>query len=126
MSDTKKDFVVTDAAGPRPEVAGKRVTAGDTLTLSAVEAEYELSRGVIMEADVYAQRKANAEKANPPAPGSDAPSQDADKAFNSPLPDGLGQHSPVGGVPGVTAAEDGSRNLTGSEVVREAPASSEG
>lgn len=40
-------YRVTDAAGPRPEVAGHRRRAGETVRLSPAEAEYELLRGVV-------------------------------------------------------------------------------
>lgn len=59
----KTEYRVTDVAGPRPSVAGRRVRPGDTLKLSESEARFELSRGTIVAAtEAPAAEKTSAKK----------------------------------------------------------------
>lgn len=44
-----KTYRVTDAGGERPDVAGKRRRVGDELILTAKQAEFEISRGMLEE-----------------------------------------------------------------------------
>lgn len=58
---TKSSYVVTDKAGPRPDIAGSRRRPGDTVHLTDAEAEFEVSRGVVItqaEADKAARAAA--------------------------------------------------------------------
>lgn len=43
----KKDYEVTDVAGNRPDIAGKRRKVGEIISLTDAEAEFELSRETI-------------------------------------------------------------------------------
>lgn len=47
MAEKKTAYIVTDAAGARPDIAGSRRKVGETIRLTEAEARYELSRGVI-------------------------------------------------------------------------------
>lgn len=44
---SKKSYYVTDAGGPRPDIAGAKRQVGERISLTAAEAEFELSRGTI-------------------------------------------------------------------------------
>ena len=46
--DAKAQYQVTKEGGARPLVAGRRRTAGDVIELTNREAEYELSRGIVV------------------------------------------------------------------------------
>lgn len=48
----KKPYLVTDAAAPMTDVAGKRRRPGDRVELTNPEAEFELLRGVIEPAEI--------------------------------------------------------------------------
>lgn len=43
----KLEYQVTDAAGPRPDVYGRRRRVGDTIFMTPDEAVHEVSRGVV-------------------------------------------------------------------------------
>lgn len=42
-----KNYYVTVAGGPRPDIAGKRRKVGESIRLTDAEAQFELSRGMI-------------------------------------------------------------------------------
>jgi len=64
MADLEtKLYRVTDAAGLRPEVAGRRRRVGDEIPLTFDQAEYEISRGVVAEVTVEAEAAPASKKA---------------------------------------------------------------
>lgn len=102
MAD-KKRYIVTDKAGPRPQVNGTYRDVGDVVELTDNQAEGELSRRVI---ELEADYRLRTEGSNPPAAdGKGMPEQNADEKFNAPLPEGLGAHAPIGGIPGAVPDE---------------------
>lgn len=46
----KSPYVVTDVAGPNPKVAGKNREIGETVYLTADQAQHEVSRGIVIAA----------------------------------------------------------------------------
>lgn len=63
MADETTTYVVTDVGGPRPIVGGRMRTAGKTVELTALQAEFELKRGTICTPKEWDARKAAAEAA---------------------------------------------------------------
>ncbi len=66
-------YYVTDAGGPRPDIAGKRRKVGEHIRLTEAEAQFELSRGTIetndqREARLARERAASEEAAPAPKP----------------------------------------------------------
>lgn len=66
-----KYYHVTDVAGARPDIAGKRRRVGERIKLTDAEAQFELSRGTIetndeREARLAREREAEAEAAKLP------------------------------------------------------------
>lgn len=55
----KAKYTVTDKGGARPEVAGRRRSPGEEISLTPAEAEWELGRGLI-EASSEKSRKSTA------------------------------------------------------------------
>lgn len=60
-----RKYIVTDNAPPW--VAGRRVNPGDILTLSELDASYEVARGLLVPAGAVAAAKDEAAKADAPA-----------------------------------------------------------
>lgn len=68
---SKKSYYVTDVQGARPEVAGKRRTIGERITLTDPEAEFEVLRGTVLTQEQYDAKQAQERAAAPttaPAP----------------------------------------------------------
>lgn len=63
----RREYVVTEVAGPRTDVAGKLRWAGETLFLTEREAEFELRRGTILTPEEHARRQEAEQEAEPEA-----------------------------------------------------------
>ena len=66
---TKKSYVVTDVGGPRPDIAGKRRKVDEVILLTEKEAEWELSRGLIITQEDYDAKKLEKSGGKAKAPG---------------------------------------------------------
>lgn len=71
MEDTMRKYIVADNAPPW--VAGRRVSPGDVLTLSEIDASYEVARGLLVPAGAATAAKAEADKADAKAKDEKAP-----------------------------------------------------
>lgn len=71
-----KSYYVTNAGGPRPDIAGKRRRVDERIQLTDAEAQFELSRGTIETNDEREARLARERAAaeQPPAPKAKAKS----------------------------------------------------
>lgn len=66
---TKKSYVVTDVGGPRPDIAGKRRKVDEVILLTEKEAEWELSRGLIITQEDHDAKKLEKSGGKAKAPG---------------------------------------------------------
>lgn len=71
-----RTYIVTDAAGPRPDVAGALRRPGDEIALTDAQAEWEIKRGIIrpkVEASFAHTSEPSESPAAPTAEPSDGP-----------------------------------------------------